>query len=83
MNIDLVKVRQMFQAVLDETGSREAVSEKAKQYQQADDRRELVVTPEGDRDRVWKALIFLEGVDLKDGPDSYLHVKEDVVRERP
>ncbi len=83
MNIDLATVRKMFQAVLDGSETREAVSDRAKALQEIDDRRELVVVPESDRKRLWKALTFLEGVDLKDGPDSYLHIDEDIVRECP
>jgi hypothetical protein len=83
MELSLTAIRAKFDAVLAGTCTREAVSDWAREQRCADDHGELAITPELDRNRIWNALLFLEGVDLKDAPGSYSHNNDDVARERP
>ncbi|HUE72812.1 MAG TPA: hypothetical protein VMP01_18140 [Pirellulaceae bacterium] len=83
MNIDISQVRDKFAAVLNGSESREAVSKWARAIREADDRGELFATPAADRMRIWHAILFLEGVDLRDSPESYLHNEIDIRREQP
>jgi hypothetical protein len=83
MRIDSAMIRAQFDAVLAATVTRESVSDWARRLREADDREELLITPDCERQRLWKAILFLEGVDMKDAPDSYLHNDEDISRERP
>ena len=83
MDIDLHAIRSQFDVVLAGSVARETVSDWAKALREGNDRQELTITPESDRSRIWKAILFLEGVDMKDAPDSYLHNAQDISRERP
>lgn len=38
----------------------------------------LVYEPALDEDKIWNALLFLSGIDLKDTPYTYLHSLEDI-----
>ncbi len=83
MRTDLNEIRSRFDELLTGTVDRKSVSDWARDLRIAEDNRELIVTPEDDRARIWTAILFLEGVDSKDSPDSYLHNEEDIRRERP
>jgi len=83
MKVNLTRIRSQFDAILMGTIEREQVADWARKLREASDREELAVKPESDWEVVWKAILFLEGVDLKDAPDSYLHNEEDILREKP
>lgn len=83
MNVEKNLVQAHFDAILSGNATREAVSDWARELREAHDRNDLAISPEVDRPQLWKAILFLEGVDLRDAPDSYLHNEEDIRRERP
>lgn len=83
MNLDLTTIRAQFDAVRAGTLSREQASDWARELREADDRNELTIAPEADRKRIWEALEFLEGYDLKTGPNEYLLAEEDLIANRP
>ena len=83
MNITINEIRLIFDKVLAGSISREDASRVAQSCRECSDKSELIVIPESDRSRVWDAITFLYGVDLKDAPDSYLHNAEDIRGERP
>lgn len=57
--------------------TREEISDWARDLRLADDDEVLRFDPPSARGQLWKAIIYLEGVDLKVGPSTYLHVIED------
>ena len=83
MNVNIQTIQARFDDVLHGRVGREVIADWAKALREADDHKELTVVPETDRLRVWKAILFLEGVDLRDSPESYLHDDADISRERP
>ena len=83
MELSLVAIRSKFDEVLATVVTRESASDWARSLREASDRNELTILPLEEKRVIWKALIFLEGVDMKDAPDSYLHNKDDIIRERP
>lgn len=83
MNLDLTTIRAQFDAVRAGKLSREQASDWARELREADDRHEVTFTPEVDRKRIWEALVFLEGYDLRNGPDEYLHNEGDLTANRP
>ncbi len=83
MNITINDIRLIFDRVIAGSISREEASRVAQSYRECSDLNELVVIPESERKRAWNAIIFLNGVDLKDAPNSYLHNEEDIRDERP
>lgn len=83
MNLKLSLVREQFDSLISGTASRERVSDWARSIREADDRDEVQLSSDEDGDRIWKAVLFLEGVDLKDSPETYLHNEADIQRERP
>ncbi len=58
-------------------GTRESISDWAATLRRAEEAELLSFDPPRARDRLWEAITYLEGVDLKDGPSTYLHVVED------
>ena len=57
--------------------SREQVASWAHAVREAEDAGTLEYEPSEAEKRIWRAILYLIGVDSKDGPDSYLHVEED------
>ena len=72
MNITLDVIRQKFDALRDGTESREEIADFAARAMEADDAGSLEMEA-AYADRIWKAIVYLSGVDLKDLPDRYLH----------
>lgn len=83
MNVSLKIIQSRFDDLVSGKIGREEVADWARNLREADDRRELTISPESDRSFVWKGILFLEGVDLRDSPNSYLHNEADIMRERP
>jgi len=77
-----VTSKDIQQAFLDlESGakSREEISEFASAAMRADDDSSLSMEPENDTERIWRAIRYLSGVDLKESPETYLFCVEDFV----
>ncbi len=77
MVVRLSDVQQAFDALLAETRSREEISDWARMLRIANDEGQLTFEPVSLRDKIWRAVTYLEGVDLKDSPTTYLHVLGD------
>jgi hypothetical protein len=73
----LSDVQRAFDELISETRSREEISAWARSLRLEDDKGQLSFEPAEMSDRIWRSLIYLEGVDLKDSPTTYLHVPED------
>ena len=80
MKISMQEMKSAFDDLLAERKSREEISNWARALREADDSSNLDYDPRDSQKKIWDAIIFLEGVDLKDGPNSYLHVEEDFVK---
>lgn len=77
-SVSTEEVKALFDALLSDEQSREDVSEWAKARRESDDAGTLEYEPPEEEGRIWKALQYLEGIDLKDSPNSYLHSKADI-----
>jgi hypothetical protein len=83
MILDLSTLQAQYDAVKDGKSSREAASDWAREMREVDDRRELTITPESARSKIWEALLFLESYDMKTAPNTYLYDVEDLIAHRP
>ena len=72
MKVTLGDIRKKFDALQSGGESREEVADFALRAMQADDAGTLEMEPVFS-DKIWKAIIYLSGVDLKDTPRTYLH----------
>lgn len=61
-----------FRSILQGSLSREEVADWASEFVMQD---EPIVTD----DDVWELLNLASGVDIKDSPDEYLHVEQDII----
>jgi hypothetical protein len=77
MRVSTSDVVRAFRALLDGSQSREEIADWAAGVRAADDSGGLEYAPPTAEEAIWRALEFLMGVDLKDGPSSYLHTEED------
>ena len=82
MTVTLVTIERMFADLETEARSREAIAEFATAAMKADDAGTLVLEPSTDASRIWKAITYLSGVDIRESPDAYLHCTEDFVEFR-
>ena len=82
MKVSFHEVGPLFEQLLAGSVSREFASSWARRVRQAEDAGTLVYEPAGLEHRLWEAIQFLEGVDLRDSPDSYLHVTADMLAAR-
>jgi hypothetical protein len=81
MQVSANEVKEIFQQLIDEKLSREEVAEWAYSRTQAYDNEQLEFFPLEEELKIWETLQYFEGVDLKENPDKYLHVKSDFVQE--
>lgn len=77
MKVSLLEIINILDELIEGNLSREDASSWARDRQTAEDEGELEYEPASKEQIIWDAVLYLEGVDLKDGPDSYLHVVED------
>jgi hypothetical protein len=82
MVIHLADVQRAFDELIARTRSREEISDWARSLRLENDKGQLVFEPGAMRDRIWHSITYLEGVDLKDSPTTYLHVPEDFLEFR-
>jgi hypothetical protein len=76
MKVTLDDIRQKFDALCSGEESREAIADFASRAREANDTRALEMEPEHKK-KIWDAIMYLTGVDLKDSPNSYLHINAD------
>jgi hypothetical protein len=77
MRVSTEDVTAAFLDLLSGARSREDVANWAHRVRVADDAEGIRYDPPAAESAIWDALEFLIGVDLKDGPDSYLHNQQD------
>jgi len=73
MQITLTEIRKKINQLINEDIPREAIAEWAKKRQEAEDNDQLEYNSPSEEDRIWRAITYLMGVDLKDTDGSYLH----------
>jgi len=81
MQVSANEVKEIFQQLINEKLSREEVAEWAFIRTQAYDNEQLEFFPPEEECRIWETLQYLEGVDLKENNDTYLHVDSDFFQE--
>ena len=58
--------------------SREAASSWAYSLRQEADDNKLLYSPEADEKVLWESILFIEGIDLQNEPNVYLHNRNDI-----
>lgn len=81
MKVTLKDIQDKFDALNSAAQSRESVAEYAMQAMEADDADSLEME-KAFSDKIWKAIVYLSGVDLQDEPNIYLHTPSDFVEAR-
>lgn len=82
MRVSVADVSQAFEDLLDGRRTREQIAEWASSARRSGDAGKLEYVPAADEERIWSGILYLMGVDLKVGPASYLHNREDFERFR-
>jgi hypothetical protein len=77
MRVSNEEVVTAFRDLMTGVRSREDIATWASRVRKADDAEGIEYVPPSAESAIWDALEFLMGVDLKDGPDSYLHNHQD------
>ena len=77
--VDLRMISVILQRVLSQEISREEASDWAYKARVGLEERRIYFLPAKDERKIWGAILLVEGVDLKDSPNSYLHCRDDVV----
>ena len=80
MRVCLSDVSRALEDLLEKRRSREEIAEWASALRRAEDAGTLDYVPPTDEERIWQGIQYLMGVDLRDGPRSYLHTQEDFER---
>lgn len=80
MVITINQIQEAFSKLLSEKIARESVADWSSNLQRAFDDRDLIFEPKDAEEQIWDAILFLEGIDLKDAPNSYLHNEKDIQR---
>jgi len=83
MVVDLEIVRNQFDRVHSGEASRAEVSDWARKTREQIDSKLLELQSGSHRDRIWKALIFLESYDMRTSPSEYLYAEDDLLENRP
>ena len=79
MKITIDDVSGVFDRLINGSITREAAAEWAQKAMSADDIGELTCYPKTEESRIWSAISYLSGVDLRASPEEYLHVIADFV----
>ena len=84
MTVTLREISRIFNALIEHTRTREEIAQWAHDVQKAEDARQLELEPKSEATRIWKAITYLSGVDLKSSASEYLHDIDDFLafRER-
>jgi hypothetical protein len=73
MEVTLKDIGQKFDDLISERTSREEIADFASQAMGANDQDFLVFKPKSEKSKIWEAILYLSGVDLRVSPDGYLH----------
>jgi hypothetical protein len=79
MIVTIDDISQKFDDLISERTSREEIANFASQAMRANDQDLLILKPKSEKTKIWDAILYLSGVDLKDSPDSYLHIIDDFI----
>ena len=78
MQITFADIAERFEGVLSGALSREDADSWAQQIMRADDEGAVQFEPRSDYERIWRGVTYMCGIDLRDGPDTYLHTPDDI-----
>lgn len=78
MEIRIEDIKQVLEKLLDDEMSREDASLWAYYLRQEADDNKLIYSPEKDENILWESILFIEGIDLQNEPNVYLHNKKDI-----
>lgn len=81
MKVTLQDIQTKLEALISGLESREDIADFATQAMEANDSRTLEME-RGYSDKIWDAILYMSGVDLKDEPDRYLHSVRDFAEYR-
>lgn len=82
MQVQLSDVQVAFDDLVGGGRSREEIAAWADSALRANDDEQLSFDPKEARDRIWRAITYLTGVDLKTSPTTYLHSTADFIEYR-
>jgi len=77
MRVSVEEIAAAFSDLISGARPREAIASWATAICTADDRGTLKYSPPHAEAAIWDALTYLMGVDLRSGPDTYLHSRAD------
>ena len=82
MIVTLKDIKKAFSDLENGSRSYEEIASFASAAMQADDAGLLHIEPQSEAHKVWAAITYLTGVDIKETSDSYLHCAEDFLEFR-
>lgn len=77
VTVTLSDISQAFNDLISGSRSREEVASWADALRRLHDDDQLQFEPDKEKCRIWGAILYLMGVDLKNSPTEYLHCTED------
>ena len=77
MIITLPDITRAFEDLISGAKSRETIAAWATSLRNAENSRQLQYEPAPEETRIWNAILYLTGVDLKTSPSNYLHNTDD------
>lgn len=82
MQVTLLDIQMAFAELESGSKSYEQIADFASAAMRADDEGLLRMEPATEAARIWQAITYLSGVDLKESPGHYLHCVEDFIEFR-
>jgi len=82
MKVTLDDIQTRFAELESGSKSREEIADFASGAMRAGDAGLLQMEPSTETTRIWRAITYLSGVDIKEPPESYLHCVEDFIEFR-
>ncbi len=80
VTVTLEDIKLILSELLENKITREKASAWALNLRKTGDEMNLEYSPQGEENKIWEALLFIEGIDLQDDPTSYLHNDIDIKR---
>lgn len=78
MELRIENVKQILEKLLNDKISREDASSWAYNIRQKVDNNKIIYYPEGNEKILWESILFIEGIDLQNEPNVYLHNSKDI-----
>lgn len=82
MKVSIKEIKEVFDNLVQEKIPREQIASWASKRQSANDADDLEFEPPTEKKKIWRAITYLMGVDLKNIDGSYLHSIENFVEFR-